>query len=107
MCHSGDVWRELRRTLPLISGVVPVPEVWALSEDLEEEGVEVRALETLSDGRGLVDATEQRVSRAVEADRRDAQYSGKRTQFSLNPQVVTRWTVSYSGHQSGCRGASS
>jgi hypothetical protein len=51
MCHSGDVWRELRRTLPLISGVVPVPEVWALSEGLEEEGVEVRSLEALSDGR--------------------------------------------------------
>jgi hypothetical protein len=36
-----------------------------------------------------VDATEQRVSRAVEADRRDAQYSGKRKQVSLNPHVVT------------------
>lgn len=87
--HQSDVSRELRRTLPLISRVVPVPEVWQLSEDLEEDVVEVLPLEALSDGRVLVDATEQRISRAIDPIRRDAHYSGKRKAFTLKTQVVT------------------
>ncbi len=88
-CTQSDVSRELRRTLPLISRVVPVPEVWPLSENLEEDAVDVLPLEVLSDRRVLVDATEQRISRAIEPDRRDAHYSGKRKQFTLKTQVVT------------------
>ena len=88
-CTQSDVSRELRRTLPLISRVVPVPEVWPLSENLEGDGVDVLPLELLSDGRVLVDATEQRISRAIEPVRRDAHYSGKRKQFTLKTQVVT------------------
>jgi len=88
-CHQSDVSRELRRTLPLISRVMPVPEVWELSEDLEEDGVEVLPLEALSDGRVLVDATEQRISRATDPERRDAHYSGKRKAFTLKTQVVS------------------
>ena len=87
--HQSDVSRELRRTLPLISRVVCVPEVWQLSEDLEEDVVEVLPLEALSDGRVLVDATEQRISRAIDPIRRDAHYSGKRKAFTLKTQVVT------------------
>ena len=30
-CTQSDVSRELRRTLPLISRVLPVPEIWQLS----------------------------------------------------------------------------
>ena len=71
-CHQIDVSRELRRTLPLISRVLPVPELWSLSENLEENVVEVLPLETLSDGRVLVDATEQRVSGPVDPLRRNA-----------------------------------
>jgi hypothetical protein len=88
-CTQSDVSRELRRTLPLISRVVPVPEGWPLSENLEEDVVDVLPLEALSDGRVLVDATEQRISRAVDPLRRDAQYSGKRKLFTLKTQVVT------------------
>jgi hypothetical protein len=88
-CNQSEVSRELRRTLPLISRVLPVPELWPLSENLEEDVVEVLPLETLSDGRVLVDATEQRVSRAVDPIRRDALYSGKRKTFTLKTQVVT------------------
>jgi hypothetical protein len=65
------------------------PEVWQLSETLAEEGVDVRPLETLSDGRVLVAATEPRVSRATDPVRRDAHYSGQRKTFTLKTQVVT------------------
>ena len=88
-CSQSDVSRELRRTLPLISRVLPVPELWPLSENLEADVVAVLPLEGLSDGRVLVDATEQRVSRAVDPIRRDAHYSGKRKTFTLKTQVVT------------------
>lgn len=88
-CHQSDVSRELRRTLPLISRVSPVPEVWQLSETSDEEVVDVLPLEELSDGRVLVDATEQRVSRATDPTRRDAHYSGKRKLFTLKTQLVT------------------
>jgi hypothetical protein len=88
-CHQSDVSRELRRTLPLISRVVPVPQIWPLSETLAEDVVDVLPLEVLSDGRVLVEATEQRVSRAVNPARRDAHSSGKRQTFTLKTQVVT------------------
>jgi hypothetical protein len=88
-CSQSGVSRELRRTLPLMSRVLPVPELWPLSENLAEDVVEVLPLETLSDGRVLVDATEQRVSRPVDPIRRDTLYSGKRKTFTLKTQVVT------------------
>jgi hypothetical protein len=88
-CSQSDVSRELRRTLPLISRVLPVPELWQLSERAEEDIVDVLPLEVLSDGRVLVDATEQRISRATDSARRDAHYSGKRKTFTLKTQLVT------------------
>lgn len=88
-CQQSDVSRELRRTLPLISRVLPVPEVWPLSETLIEDVVDVLPLERLSDGRVLVDATEQRVSRATDPAVRDAHYSGKRKAFTLKTQVLS------------------
>jgi hypothetical protein len=88
-CTQSDVSRELRRTLPLISRVLPVPELWQLSETLEEQVIDVLPVEVLSDGRVLVDATEQRVSRAIDPERRDKHYSGKRKAFTLKTQLVT------------------
>jgi len=88
-CSQSDVSRELRRTLPLISRVVPVPELWQLSESLDEEVVDVLPMDVLSDGRVLVDATEQRISRATDPTRRDAHYSGKRKTFTLKTQLLT------------------
>ncbi len=88
-CSQSDVSRELRRTLPLISRVLPVPELWQLSESSEEDGVDELRLDALSDARVLVDATEQRVSRATDPARRDAHYSGKRKAFTLKTQLVT------------------
>jgi hypothetical protein len=89
-CTQSDVSRELRRTLPLISRVLPVPEIWQLSQD-EPEAVSVEELPIacLSDGRALIDATEQRISRATDAATRDVHYSGKRKAFTLKTQLVT------------------
>jgi len=69
--------------------VLPVPELWQLSETLQEDVVDVLPLEVLRDGRVLVDATEQRVSRATDPAIRDAHYSGKRKTFTLKTQLVT------------------
>ncbi len=88
-CSQSDVSRELRRTLPLISRVLPVPELWQLSESSEEDGVDELRLDALSDARVLVDATQQRVSRATDPARRDAHYSGKGKAFTLKTQLVT------------------
>jgi hypothetical protein len=89
-CSQSDVSRELRRMVPLISRMLPVPEIWQLSQD-EPEGVGVDELPIacLSDGRALIDATEQRISRSVDSSTRDAHYSGKRKAFTLKTQLVT------------------
>src|SRR4030042_1834974 len=59
-----DLSRDLRRLLPLIQRVCPCPEVWKVI--VEEQTASQPApllLEQLADGRALVDATEQRISR--------------------------------------------
>ena len=43
----------------------------------------------LRDGRVLIDATEQRVSRSQDTTTRDKHYSGKRKAFTLKTQLVT------------------
>jgi hypothetical protein len=70
---QSDVSRELRRLLPLIAQMVPVPEVWEVIDEedtLSEE--EVLGLAQLTDGRALVDATEQPVYRLQDILLRDA-----------------------------------
>jgi hypothetical protein len=88
-CHQTDVSRELRRMLPIMSRVLPVPELWQPSETSPEDVVDGLPLDALSDGRVLVDATQQRISRATDPARRDAHYSGKRKTFTLKTQLVT------------------
>lgn len=88
-CSQSEVSRELRRLLPLISQVVPVPVIWQVVEQGTAIPLEKLAPEALSDGRVLIDATEQRVSRAQDEVTRDAQYSGKRKAFTLKTQMVT------------------
>ncbi len=76
---QSDVSRELRRLLPLLKQVLPVPDVWQLVEEeyeLSEE--EVLALGELTDGQVLVDATEQQVYRSKDSPTRKAYYSGKK-----------------------------
>ena len=68
---QSDVSRELRRLLPLLKQVLPVPEVWQL--------VEEEYLDELTDGQVLVDATEQQVYRSKDSPTRKAHYSGKKS----------------------------
>lgn len=85
-----DVSRDLRRVLPVIQAVLPCPEVWKVLEDDQTVSAEARlTLEHLAEGRVLVDATEQRVSRPQESAKRKAHYSGKKKQFTLKTQFVT------------------
>jgi len=85
-----DVSRDLRRVLPVIQAVLPCPAVWKVLEDDHTISAEARlTLEQLAEGRVLVDATEQRVSRSQESEKRKAHYSGKKKQFTLKTQFVT------------------
>lgn len=86
-----DVSRELRRLLPLIGQILPVPEVWRV---VDEEAsplmeAEVLALAQLVDGRALVDATEQAVYRSQDNETRKKHYSGKKKAFTLKTEFVT------------------
>lgn len=96
---QADVSRELRRLLPVLQHALPCPAVWEqIAEGAEvhpEQGLE---LEQLSAGRALIDATEQRVSRPTDSERRKAQYSGKKKLHAQDP-TRDRWRTSYSGDQ--------
>jgi hypothetical protein len=85
-----DLSRDLRRLMPLIQGVLPCPAVWKVIEEGQtpSEFTPV-TLEQLTDGRALVDATEQRVSRPGDNETRKEYYSGKKKQFTLKTQFVT------------------
>ena len=87
-----DVSRELRRLLPLIAQIIPVPEVWEVVEEEEEWLTEEEVLELaqLADERALVDATEQQVYRPGKSnEERKKYYSGKKKQFTIKTQFVT------------------
>ena len=84
-----DISRDLRRILPAIQAALPCPQVWKLlkSED-EVAGVTKLTLEDLDNGQVLVDATEQRVSRPKDSEKRKQYYSGKKKQFTTKTQFV-------------------
>ena len=87
---QSDVSRDLRRLLPLLRRALPCPAVWRVVQEgaCWDEG-ETLTAEALADGRVLVDATEQRVSRPQENQTRPAYYSGKKKAFTLKTQCVT------------------
>jgi hypothetical protein len=85
-----DVSRELRRLLPLIEQIMPVPEVWqVVKEDEVLTEAAMLDLAQLSDGRALVDATEQPVYRSQDSQKRKEYYSGKKKAFTLKSEFVT------------------
>jgi hypothetical protein len=87
---QADLSRDLRRLLPLIQQCFPCPMVWEIVDDQPSVLPEQRlALEQLADGRVLIDATEQRVSRPHDTTQQKAYYSGKKRAFTLKTQVVT------------------
>jgi hypothetical protein len=86
---QSDVSRELRRLLPLIQHVLLCP----LLRDVQDTDAAVPVeqqlkLTDLAEGRVLVDATEQRVSRPHQCSAQKAYYSGKKKAFTLKTQVV-------------------
>jgi DDE superfamily endonuclease len=87
---QSDVSRDLRRLLPLIQQGLPCPQVW--EEVPPEQPVPPTTQLTLSDltdGRVLVDATEQRVARPHDYPTQKAYYSGKKHAHTLKTQLVT------------------
>jgi len=87
---QSDLSRDLRRLLPLIRTVLPCPEVWEVVEDDQPmSNLPQITPEQLTDGRALVDATEQRVSRPSDNETRKQYYSGKKKAFTLKTQLVT------------------
>jgi IS5 family transposase len=86
-----DVCRELRRLLPLLIQVLPCPEVWDMvAEGVELTEAEVLELEQLTDGRVLIDATEQQVYRPGQSNAERKQFfSGKKKQFTRKTQFAT------------------
>jgi len=88
--NQVDISRDLRRLLPAIQKALPCPRVWQVLESGQELSEADRIkLEDLADGRVLVDATEQRVSRAKDNETRKKYYSGKKKQFTLKTQLAT------------------
>lgn len=84
------VSRDLRRLLPLIQLCLPCPLVWEVVAD--DQGVPVASclsLDQVAEGRVLIDATEQRVSRPLDSLDQKAYYSGKKHGFTLKTQFVT------------------
>lgn len=85
-----DISRDLRRVLPAIQSVLPCPQVWKIPEDgSASANLETVDMEQLVNGRVLVDATEQRVSRSGKNEVRKQFYSGKKKQFTLKTQFLT------------------
>jgi hypothetical protein len=86
---QSDVSRELRRLLPLIQHVLACPHLWDVQDTPAPPPVEQHLqLADLAEGRVLVDATEQRVSRPEQSSAQIVYYSGKKKGFTLKTQVV-------------------
>jgi len=86
---QSDLSRDLRRLLPLIQHCLPCPVVWEIV--VEQQSVpsdSCLSLDQIADGRVLIDATEQRVSRPHDRTQHKAYYSGKKRAFTLKTQVV-------------------
>jgi DDE superfamily endonuclease len=87
---QSDVSRQLRTLLPLLARVLPSPDVWEQLETTQPlSETDLLAFIQLSDGRVIVDATEQAIYRAEVNDTRVLYYSGKKKQFTLKTQMVS------------------
>jgi len=91
---QSDVSRELVRLGPLLEQLLPCPEIWHIKQaeldcppQANRDQTQL-SLSELAQGRVLVDATEQRVSRPSDSARRKAYYSGKKKAFTLKTQIA-------------------
>ena len=83
--------RDLRRLLPLLKEVLPVPEVWEVVEGEEKaELSEEDKLELVEMGaKVLIDAFEQPVNRPKNSKGGEPYYSGKKQTCTIKTQMVT------------------
>jgi hypothetical protein len=87
---QSDLSRDLRRLLPLIQLCLPCPLLWEeLPTDHLVPATTTLTVDDLTDGRVLIDATEQRISRPHDNRVQKAYYSGKKHAHTLKTQVVT------------------
>lgn len=87
---QSDVSRQLRILLPALAQVLPSPDVWEQIETTQPlSETELLAFMRLSDGRVIIDATEQAIYRAEVNATRVVYYSGKKKQFTLKTQMVS------------------
>ncbi len=87
---QSEVSRALRAVLPALRPCLPCPAVWEPVADAA--ALPAGAMLTgdqLADGRALIDATEQRVSRPADDATQRRHYSGKKKAHTLKTQVVT------------------
>ena len=83
--------RDLRRLLPLLKEVLPIPEVWEVVESeekpklTEEDKVELEEM----GGKVLIDAFEQPVNRPKNSKGGEPYYSGKKKTCTVKTQMVT------------------
>lgn len=87
---QSDVSRDLRNLLPLIQSCLPCPLVWeqVRADQVVPETTQLREAD-LTDGRVLIDATEQRIARPRDSSVQKAYYSGKKHAHTLKTQVAT------------------
>ena len=87
---QSDVSRDLRNLLPLIQYCLPCPIVWEeVPADQIVPATTQLSLADLTDGRVLIDATEQRIGRPRDSSVQKAYYSGKKQAHTLKTQVAT------------------
>lgn len=100
---QSDISRDLRRLLPLLRQVLPVPEIWEKVEEgevLEED--QILELEQLTDRRAIVDATEQQVYRSQDNDERKEFYSGKKKNSPSRPNWLLMENITLKPSVKGC-----
>ena len=87
---QAAVSRALRDVLPALRPCLPCPAVWEPVADAASLPAEAMlAGGQLADGRALIDATEQRVSRPGDDATQRRYYSGKKQAHTLKTQLVT------------------
>jgi hypothetical protein len=86
---QSDLSRDLCRLLPLIQLCLPCPLVWEeVPSDQDVPPTTILTADELTDGRVLVDATEQRICGPHDNSVQKAYYSGKKHAHTLKTQVV-------------------
>ncbi|MBI3301556.1 MAG: hypothetical protein HYZ72_05710 [Deltaproteobacteria bacterium] len=83
---QAEVSGEVRRLLPVLQHALPCPAVWErITAGAAVHPAQGLDLEQWSEGRALLDATAQRVSRPTDSEQRQAPYAGKKRLHAQAP----------------------